>query len=1082
MEVKGGVQEHEYHTDVYEHDVLVRISFSPALKEKLSKSVEGLEGSDLMFGQYHAPTENGAKYFKVKKRMEYAHGSWQHEGTIFRFQESRIDKRKHVLEPKIVHEVRWDPVFPSSISHQEVNVGRGTSKARPKPADRHADEQYNRLVRMDSNAAGRLRKLRRDGELVNQSWTQKVKDVARTGPFFPPRDEIHPEARVLLDVMKELYYNKDLGEEWISFDYLFHQATRRSEPNSTIMVPTNFIKNLYETFDAAIEYEQTYDPGAFYYKKPGDMYRSTYGLMKSPDTLPKWIYLSKVYWTNRKEFWQMLIAAHNNSRSLAEQEAKDAKNVSVKIKAWEIREETNVAGFQIDIPGDYEGARLEQGDKFTVVFQDGKAQGTTWNCTVHEDLLPQAKTTSVQALAAAGTKEYDVGMGNLKYKEKFIVSKVPSQFVTKKWMLDNGQEKLKEWLHDGDGDSATIEVQFPDKTWKEQSRALYTCNPFDTTRSDPHKPIANKFDKFLRGCEMNDFPTAEDMFPEEYKHYEAHPEELNDILRKAYDNPKFTLSKEQWEVLKSFNEKRQFCTVSGIAGSAKTTTEGIAAGLAVKSGKKVLILSPQNQVADRSCKSITPVIKAFKPDAVVYRGYALRQEVQNRPGFNKKLEAAQHVIHLSEIKRERNLTREEAKMQSAKGLEALEQVSLDGDVYFTTNFGVPHKHVQKIPFDVIIFTEGQRCTFLDICMALEKYPDAIIVISGDPRQINAIVLNVFRNRPAVIFEKSLLQLSIQRKYPTPQLTETFRATPYCCDFLSTVCYPGQVIESSISNTDREASKPFCAFCEEQLNYQTGAVVGFIDLHETTESKIGHTKSVVNVTAADHIMDIAGRLLEYGVKEEDIVILVPYAAQHALYVRCVRRLGRKFHVERFVDYIGGEGQIVLVDFVRTDLMGYLLTHGVILTALTRMMAGMIMFANHSNLEQSKDINKGRAKIYRDAVEFCRIRGTLIKLGFDPPPPITEEFRLELEDIYNEDQRVRQTVLNRETAGRNKPKSQKSGGKWGSTARDQDTHEGGGRGRGHGRGRGWSAMRGRRHPFLHRIEPEGADNPQASANQD
>ncbi|KAK8211900.1 P-loop containing nucleoside triphosphate hydrolase protein [Phyllosticta capitalensis] len=195
-------------------------------------------------------------------------------------------------------------------------------------------------------------------------------------------------------------------------------------------------------------------------------------------------------------------------------------------------------------------------------------------------------------------------------------------------------------------------------------------------------------------------------------------------------------------------------------------------------------------------------------------------------------------------------------------------------------------------------------------------------------------------------------------YPHIQLREQRRSSASIMDVYSKAYYDGSLTTcAEFDKNFQPKLDTFKTFLREKHGVDTPQSASLFQLG-CGSSSLDASGSWVNVTNARVAMQAAVDIHSYGVEASRIAILTPYTAQCSLYLTARSQLSEKdstlatLNIETFDSIQGREFDHTIVDFVRTDRLGFLSDGNRVNVALSRSRFGMIVVMHYDGLSTSK----------------------------------------------------------------------------------------------------------------------------------
>ena len=458
------------------------------------------------------------------------------------------------------------------------------------------------------------------------------------------------------------------------------------------------------------------------------------------------------------------------------------------------------------------------------------------------------------------------------------------------------------------------------------------------------------------------------------------------------------LNKSQQEAVIRSLAARDFFLIHGPPGTGKTITCVEVIAQLIKRGNKILTAADSNVAVDNLVERLdrigVNVVRIGHPARIIpaLRRRSLDYLVQDEPDYRKAQEFRKRAYELKEdMKRyimpemrwRRGLSDEEIMLLASEGattrgipLKKIEGMKkwldlkheldrLFGDareleerairriikaaaVICTTNSTAGSEILKGEKFDFAVIDEATQSTEPSALIAVLKAKR--FIMAGDHKQLPPTVLN--EEAACRSFTKSLFErlLALHGDKIRVMLDVQYRMNEEIAEFPNREFYDGKlkadeqvkrrtlmdILPESVDE-DSEDVKPF-------LFIDTG---GSAELEERVRK--GST-SRENPGEARLVKDVAERLLNMGIKPEDIAVISPYDDQ-------VAHIKRMLHVEgleiKTVDgFQGREKEVVIVSFVRSNksgTIGFLKDLRRLNVSITRAKRKLVLIGDSNTLE-------------------------------------------------------------------------------------------------------------------------------------
>ena len=479
------------------------------------------------------------------------------------------------------------------------------------------------------------------------------------------------------------------------------------------------------------------------------------------------------------------------------------------------------------------------------------------------------------------------------------------------------------------------------------------------------------------------------------------------------------LNKSQQEAVIRSLAARDFFLIHGPPGTGKTITCVEVIAQLIKRGNKILTAADSNVAVDNLVERLdrigVNVVRIGHPARIIpaLRRRSLDYLVQDEPDYRKAQEFRKRAYELKEdMKRyimpemrwRRGLSDEEIMLLASEGattrgipLKKIEGMKkwldlkheldrLFGDareleerairriikaaaVICTTNSTAGSEILKGEKFDFAVIDEATQSTEPSALIAVLKAKR--FIMAGDHKQLPPTVLN--EEAACRSFTKSLFErlLALHGDKIRVMLDVQYRMNEEIAEFPNREFYDGKlkadeqvkrrtlmdILPESVDE-DSEDVKPF-------LFIDTG---GSAELEERVRK--GST-SRENPGEARLVKDVAERLLNMGIKPEDIAVISPYDDQ-------VAHIKRMLHVEgleiKTVDgFQGREKEVVIVSFVRSNksgTIGFLKDLRRLNVSITRAKRKLVLIGD-SNMLESEGCYRRLVALAKESGAYKRV---------------------------------------------------------------------------------------------------------------
>lgn len=437
----------------------------------------------------------------------------------------------------------------------------------------------------------------------------------------------------------------------------------------------------------------------------------------------------------------------------------------------------------------------------------------------------------------------------------------------------------------------------------------------------------------------------------------------------------------------------ELCVIHGPPGTGKTVTLTEIIRQLVARGERVLVCGPSNIAVDnivvrlaqhmrgvlrlgnpaRQLEEVAPysldLIASKSDDGIVLE--ELGDEIEQVLGDAKKARGPNREALLGQLEL---LLR---KYRYSK-IEITRNLILHANVVAATLHGAGAKYLRKAVdslggaplFNTIIIDEVAQSLLPQCYIPLVVEPNAQrLVIAGDNRQLPPLVKS---RRPKVIaaLKRSLFDILIGIHGPEVEhlINVQYRMPREIMEFPSRQVYGGK-LKAHESN----AKNRLYQLKGVQRNKTTETVVLWVDtsgdMHPEQLDK--DTFSHKNPGEAELVADYVLKLLESGVKCDDIGVISPYRAQ----VSELRKILPAIEVSTVDGFQGREKEVILISLVRSNSkkeVGFLGDARRMNVALTRAKRQLVVFGN------SKTIGKPKGFL-KNWTEWCQKNAEITLAG-------------------------------------------------------------------------------------------------------
>jgi KaiC/GvpD/RAD55 family RecA-like ATPase len=252
--------------------------------------------------------------------------------------------------------------------------------------------------------------------------------------------------------------------------------------------------------------------------------------------------------------------------------------------------------------------------------------------------------------------------------------------------------------------------------------------------------------------------------------------------------------------------------------------------------------------------------------------------------------------------------------------------------------------LERMSFGTVIIDEASQVTeTLALIPALKAKQRLILV--GDHKQLPPSVGYLASNKG---FSQSMFS-RLARNVKPLLLDTQYRSHPLIMDFSSKMFYNGE-LKHGVKPSERVPPKGF----PWKRNKKHGIVpVAFVPL-KSQESQVGLSK--VNAMEADIIIRILKKLIESGLRQDQVGVISPYAGQNRLLVKYLKECNLEGVEQNSVDgFQGREKEVILFCATRANSagqVGFLKDERRLNVMHTRARRGLVVVGNPYTLDADK----------------------------------------------------------------------------------------------------------------------------------
>ena len=456
------------------------------------------------------------------------------------------------------------------------------------------------------------------------------------------------------------------------------------------------------------------------------------------------------------------------------------------------------------------------------------------------------------------------------------------------------------------------------------------------------------------------------------------------------------LNKSQQEAVIRSLAARDFFLIHGPPGTGKTITCVEVIAQLIKRGNKILTAADSNVAVDNLVERLDKigvnVVRIGHPARIIpaLRRRSLDYLVQDEPDYRKAQEFRERAYELKEhMKRyimpemrwRRGLSDEEIMLLASEGAttrgiplkkiegmkkwldlkheldklfgdareleeRAIRRIIKAATVICTTNSTAGSEILKAEKFDFAVIDEATQSTEPSALIAVLKAKR--FIMAGDHKQLPPTVLN--EEAACRSFTKSLFErlLALHGDKIRVMLDVQYRMNEEIAEFPNREFYDGK-----LKADEQVKRRTLMDILPESVDEESEDVKPFlfIDTCDELEERVrkGST-SRENPGEARLVKDVAERLLNRGIRPEDIAVISPYDDQ-------VAHIKRMLHVEgleiKTVDgFQGREKEVVIVSFVRSNksgTIGFLNDLRRLNVSITRAKRKLVLIGDSNTLE-------------------------------------------------------------------------------------------------------------------------------------
>ncbi|WP_456384027.1 IGHMBP2 family helicase [Persephonella sp.] len=295
--------------------------------------------------------------------------------------------------------------------------------------------------------------------------------------------------------------------------------------------------------------------------------------------------------------------------------------------------------------------------------------------------------------------------------------------------------------------------------------------------------------------------------------------------------------------------------------------------------------------------------------------------------------------------------------------EIIEDILESSQVVCATNSGAGSEFLFEDIFDVVFIDEASQSTEPSCLIPLIKGKK--VVLAGDHKQLPPTVLHPDAKGLSFTMFERFIKLYPKNSY---MLKIQYRMNSTIMEFPSNEFYNGQLI-SAPEVSERKLSDLTGRAGGNPITDDTPVV--FIDTEgKFLEQRKKGSRSRYNPEEAKLVKKVVSRLIDAGVKPEDIGIITPYK-DHEEYLK---KLLPEVEVKTVDGFQGREKEVIIISLVRSnpdEEIGFLDDLRRLNVALTRAKRKLIVIGDASTLSSND--------VYARFIRFAGEKGRIIKAG-------------------------------------------------------------------------------------------------------
>ena len=377
--------------------------------------------------------------------------------------------------------------------------------------------------------------------------------------------------------------------------------------------------------------------------------------------------------------------------------------------------------------------------------------------------------------------------------------------------------------------------------------------------------------------------------------------------------------------------QNELALIHGPAGTGKSTTLKEIILQSSKLGKKILVTAATNIAVDnlgeRLLKDIN-IVRIGHPARVskALVPYCLNVLVQKEFQETSELDAQiQHLTNkirmqwsideykqLQELKNERNISQKKLN-------EAMKTHLQNASAVFSTLTGCgpssPLKLLPKTHFDIVIIDEAGQS--LECASWIAIHRASKLILAGDHMQLPPCVISSEKVSENKLKISLMERLGKDEGIPVSMLKTQYRMNEAIMNWSSTTFYNGNLVADKSVKDQR-----LCDLPNVSTNECTTTVLQLFDTkgkgYTETHNNAKNGASWANIGEAVLIINYVKKLLESGVKAEQIAIIAPYNYQ--IEILNSNLLEKGLDIKSVDGFQGREKEVVIISMVRSNPFG------------------------------------------------------------------------------------------------------------------------------------------------------------------